>query len=281
MLNACVSKSSIAISGKFRDIIHYKDGRVVDKGWDSNLIVNNLTVLTACLMKGQVGYSRLLYWAVGIGESNWDIPPLPEIDQLDIISGASVTSTLTVTLNGVNFIISVTSGDTPAQVATKIRAAVYAGWTTGGSSSTITFTSNVTGHKSDIQFSAGTTGVLATPSVIQDGTAGNPRPSPQRSDTRLVNEIFRKEIQLSDIVFLTEAGEVSEEPTNIIEISVIFGELEAIGGWREFAIFGGDATSDPNSGININYKTHGLIDKSEEGTSIERKIVFEFVLAEV
>jgi len=268
----------LRIVGEFHDTIRHKDGRIEDLGWNKNLIVNNASVLIACLMKGEVGYTGLKYWAVGEGSDTWDIPALSEIAQIEVTAGASNAGSVTITLNGTAFPVTVSNGDTTEQVATKIRNAVYTGWSTSGEGATVIFTSAVKEDKTNTQFSGGTTGVTATVTTTQNGTAGSVRPDPVLTDFKLVSEIFRKEILAENIKFLDANGNESVTPTNIIEVGVIFEAGEAIGEWREFAIFGGNATSVEDSGLNINYKTHGLIDKTNE-MSIERKIKFTFLRA--
>lgn len=100
-------------------------------------------------------------------------------------------------------------------------------------------------------------------------------PSPSESDTRLTAEIGRVEISASNMVWLDESNEVSSTPTNKLRVRVTFGNSACVGSWREFGIFGGDATSTRDSGIMINHKTHGLIVKTAE-MEIEREIIFTF-----
>lgn len=95
------------------------------------------------------------------------------------------------------------------------------------------------------------------------------------SDTKLTSELVRKEIRQQDVVFIDSLGNPTETPTNKIRISVTFNTYEAVGSWREFGIFGGNATSTKDSGIMINHKIHGRIDKDNE-TTIERQIIFTF-----
>ncbi len=96
-----------------------------------------------------------------------------EAASLQITAAATVSSNVTVTLNGVAFLVAVLSTDTIAQVATKIRAAVYAGWTAGGAalSDTITFISLTTGVKTDATYSAGTTTAAGTMTTTTQGSA--------------------------------------------------------------------------------------------------------------
>lgn len=100
-------------------------------------------------------------------------------------------------------------------------------------------------------------------------------PAPAVGDTKLLNETFRKAVQPSDIVFLDANDKVTSSVTNKLQIKVVFTEEEANGELREFGLFGGDATSNRNSGIMINRKTHGLIYKTS-GMTLERTIRIVF-----
>ena len=98
---------------------------------------------------------------------------------------------------------------------------------------------------------------------------------PQPTDTRLVNEIVIKLIPYSAFTFLDSQGRETSSITNTIQITLTFGANEVNGKWREFAIVGGNATSNANSGILINHKTHGVINKTDT-MEIERQMKFTF-----
>lgn len=74
------------------------------------------------------------------------------------------TATFATTIPGVN-------ADSTSQVADKIRAFSFPGWTTGGTpqTSSVTFTSNTTGTNTAPSFSGGTTGVTGTISATFAG----------------------------------------------------------------------------------------------------------------
>lgn len=98
-------------------------------------------------------------------------------------------------------------------------------------------------------------------------------PAPAITDTRLTSEIGRVPIAASEIVFLNSNYEVVNTPTNIIQISHIFGTADCNGEWREFGIFGGNGTTAANSGIMINKRHHKVINKSSDMT-VERIMRF-------
>ena len=97
--------------------------------------------------------------------------------------------------------------------------------------------------------------------------------TPSLNETRLTNEIGRVAIPASEIVFLDNNYEETTTPTNIIQITHTFGTADCNGKWREFGIFGGNATTDANSGLMINKRHHGVITKTEEMT-VERTMRF-------
>jgi len=96
-----------------------------------------------------------------------------EIASIAFTAGASASGNITITLNGTAFNVAVASGDTATGVATKVKAASFAGWTTGGSGATVTFTAIKVGAKSATTFTdTGETGVTATVTRTQPGYIG-------------------------------------------------------------------------------------------------------------
>ncbi len=84
-----------------------------------------------------------------------------EVNTIAITAGASSSGNVTINLDGKDFTVAVATGDDLAGVATKIRAASFAGWTTGGSGASVSFTALESGQKVTATFSGGTTGVTA------------------------------------------------------------------------------------------------------------------------
>lgn len=96
--------------------------------------------------------------------------------------------------------------------------------------------------------------------------------SPTVDEVMLTKEIGRKAITSNDIKYVNPSTfEVSDVPTNCIEIHCVFYEEECIGSWREFGIFGGNATTEKDSGYMIDKKHHSLVNKTGE-MIIDRKI---------
>lgn len=102
-------------------------------------------------------------------------------------------------------------------------------------------------------------------------------PTPELTATRLTSEIGRVPISASDLAFLDSSYNKVSTPTNILQISHTFGSSDCNGTWREFGIFGGNATEVLNSGIMINKRHHSVITKTDE-MSIERIMRFTLSL---
>lgn len=102
--------------------------------------------------------------------------------------------------------------------------------------------------------------------------------NPTLGETQLTAELGRKLISPANITFVDDNGSVSVNPTNKLHITLTFSESECNGVWREFAIFGGNATASPNSGTMINKKHHSILTKTS-AMSVERHMVFTFNLS--
>lgn len=97
--------------------------------------------------------------------------------------------------------------------------------------------------------------------------------SPTLNETTLTSELGRKVINASDCSFQKADGSISTTPTNILCVSVNFGANDCNGIWREFGLFGGNATTALNSGILIDKRHHEVITKADT-MAISRTIVF-------
>ena len=97
--------------------------------------------------------------------------------------------------------------------------------------------------------------------------SGNPSwdlfdpPAPTTSQILLENEYYRKQIDLSTFVH-PETGEPTTTKVNIVDYVVTFGEAEAVGPMVELSLFGGDATSERNTGTMVNWRTIPVINKT-------------------
>ena len=103
-------------------------------------------------------------------------------------------------------------------------------------------------------------------------------PTPDINATQLTAELGRVAIPASEIVFLDSNYDETSTPTNIIQVKHVFGTADCNGVWREFGLFGGNATSNANSGILINKRHHAVITKTNEMT-VERTMRFTLSLA--
>jgi hypothetical protein len=104
--------------------------------------------------------------------------------------------------------------------------------------------------------------------AVGSGSAGwNPfdPPAPTTSQTLLENEFERKAIELTTFVN-PETGEPTTVETNIVDYSVTFGEADAVGPIMEMGLFGGDATSERNTGCLVNHRTFPVINKTNSMT---------------
>ena len=102
-------------------------------------------------------------------------------------------------------------------------------------------------------------------------------PTPDINATQLTAEIGRVAIPASEITFLDSNYAETTSLTNIIQIKHTFGVNDCNGTWREFGLFGGNATSNINSGIMINKRHHAVLTKTEEMT-VERTMRFTLTL---
>lgn len=98
-------------------------------------------------------------------------------------------------------------------------------------------------------------------------------PTPDINATTLTAELGRVPISADEITFLDPDFNEVSTPTNILQIKHTFGSSECNGVWREFGIFGGNATESLNSGILINKRHHAIITKTEDMT-VERTMRF-------
>ena len=111
--------------------------------------------------------------------------------------------------------------------------------------------------------------------AVGDGSSSwdDTLPSPTLNDTQLTSEIGRVAILASDLTFLNDDYTESATPTHILQIKHTFGTADCNGAWREFGIFGGNATASANSGVMLDRRTHALITKTSEMT-VERTLRF-------
>jgi hypothetical protein len=93
-----------------------------------------------------------------------------EVDTLTINHAATSSGTVTVSLNGTTYqVTTITSGDTPSAVASKIAAVTFTGWNVSASNNVVTFTKTTSGTNKTPSYSAGSTGASGTMTVTATG----------------------------------------------------------------------------------------------------------------
>jgi len=93
-----------------------------------------------------------------------------ETASLTVTAACSTSGNVTVTLNEVDETVAIVGTDDINGVATKIRAASFSGWTTGGADAVVTFTCDTSGNKTDATYAEGSTGATGTMTTSQQGT---------------------------------------------------------------------------------------------------------------
>jgi hypothetical protein len=106
------------------------------------------------------------------GITAWTCPDTAkEIVRLTLSSGASADGDITITLNGVDFVVAVTAGNAN-QVCAEIRAATFAGWVTSGVDGYVIFTATVAECRNGVYaLDADTTGVVGAFTETQVGSS--------------------------------------------------------------------------------------------------------------
>lgn len=96
-----------------------------------------------------------------------------EVDTITVTAGCTTSGNVTITLDRFNiFNVAVVAGDTINQVATKIRNAIYSGWTTSGADPNVIFTCNTTGAKATAIVTPNATAVTASVVKTTTGAGG-------------------------------------------------------------------------------------------------------------
>lgn len=306
------------------DTIHYADGRteVLDHGHNT-MLDSFLPLITNLLVSGD---GKLLYWVLGTGNPTWDEEGKQEIVTFTISQECTTTGAVQVTLNGTEISLTLSKGDSPTTIASNIKSALMnnstlnTDWTFDLNQNSIVCTAKEDGKKTGKHsYAPNATGASGNVSTVAGQSAGTrPEPSHDQSGTiydksetgkstgkyGILNEFYRKEIKKGTglyaddgIHFLDSNGQVTTNPTNIIEIKVTFTEKEGLlnGGdaqWRTFGIVGGaGASTTLGSGLFMNAKNHPVITKTKpeldssgnviSGMVVERKIKFTFTNANI
>lgn len=129
--------------------------------------VDTLTISSSPTVSGNV--------TVTLNGVATDIPVttgVVEVANLTITAVPTMAGNITIILDGVahNIAVDPATDTTIDAIATKIRNTAFSGWATGGTGSTVTFTANVVGAKTDSTFAdTGSTGVTGTITTTTQG----------------------------------------------------------------------------------------------------------------
>jgi hypothetical protein len=146
-----------------------------DMRW--GIVENNASgIPTVKYNSPSISAKTIVFDANDSNNGNWtDINDgVNEVAQLQITSPATSSGNVTVTLDGKATTVAVSSGNTAIQVADKIRATKFSGWVVSGTTGTDTviFTSiSAPSIKTDMTYSAGTTGASGTATTSAQGTS--------------------------------------------------------------------------------------------------------------
>jgi hypothetical protein len=123
------------------------------------------TVIPAGSMVKFQGAGKEVLVITAVGQAG-----VAEVAQLTVTKGATAAGNLTVTLDGTDVTIAVAAtDDTAAEVAAKIAAGTYTGWTAEAEGDVVTFTASDNEAKEAPVFAAAATGVEAEFEVLVKG----------------------------------------------------------------------------------------------------------------
>jgi hypothetical protein len=146
------------------------------------------TVIPAGSMVKFQGAGKEVLVITAIGQAG-----VAEVAQLTVTKGATAAGNLTVTLDGTDVTIAVAAtDDTAADVATKIAAGTYTGWTAEAKGDVVTFTASANEAKEAPVFAAAATGVEAEFEVLVKGV------DPDGSDLDDVNGLIFEDVYMPE-----------------------------------------------------------------------------------
>jgi hypothetical protein len=154
-------------------IAYYGDAGYTEGGTlTEQIIYNGTTYPIGTRVQTMVEQPKFYYSVVPITLST--IPDYSEVNRANVNSGCTANGNITITLNNIPFVVPVLSTDnTDVLLATKLRAATYAGWTVGGTETAIRFTSIATGALAVVvPVNVGSTGAnISITKIIYGGTS--------------------------------------------------------------------------------------------------------------
>lgn len=146
------------------------------------------TVIPAGSMVKFQGAGKEVLVITAVGQAG-----VAEVAQLTVTKGATAAGNLTVTLNGTDVTIGVLdTDDTAAEVAAKIAAGSYTGWTAKAKGDVVTFTASTNEAKEAPVFAAASTGVEAVFEVLVKGV------DPDGSNLTDVNGLIFEDVYMPE-----------------------------------------------------------------------------------
>lgn len=85
-------------------------------------------------------------------------------------------------------------------------------------------------------------------------------------EERLEHEVYRTRVEPEHRTYLDAEGEEVDDPTTRLQLRVVVTGHKVEGPLREFGLFGGDATDEPDSGFLINHVVHPRLDLESRDT---------------
>jgi len=262
---------------------------VVPLGDRPNLIVFRAMDLIAGLLKQQPNLAGLLYWAVGSGDLAWDTtPPQPNLrttalqkeiyrKRIDAGQMAYDPTTKTLTINitftpdeavGTLREFGVFGGDAAAWPGSGYLFSYRAHPKIEKASGSILQRQLRLTIDSDLQLDSmvnliagllsnqpGLSGIQYWANGSGDKAWDTTPPKPNKTDTKLTAEVYRKLVNPSD--------DITYQPltqTLIVRSSYALNESPFV--LREFGLFGGNASASRDSGFMINHQIHAALDNT-------------------
>lgn len=146
------------------------------------------TVIPAGSMVKFQGAGKEVLVITAVGQAG-----VAEVAQLTVTKGATASGNLKVTLDGTAETIAVLgTDDTAAEVAAKIAAVSYTGWTAKAEGDVVTFTASANESKKDPAFAAASTGVEAVFEVLVKGV------DPDGSNLSDVNGLIFEDVYMPE-----------------------------------------------------------------------------------
>lgn len=253
----------------FKQILDTVNGAAVTKRNPKTPVTGDRTGRVAMLPSGDDGVAiglQLLFPEIDllaiISSMNQAVQTAAgEVVTLTVTAGANAAGNVSVVLDGLSTPVAVLATDTTAdQVAAKIRATAFAGWTTGGTGAVVTFTAAATGRKGAAAFSGGATGATGTIQKTVEGL--------NAKKTRYVSKNAQNSFMLG-FEGVAEAGGLFDVDTHIMAIAFnAENTANAEWVWRET---GADALIRPT--LTLEALASPITDLMLAGSGVSRNVI--------